>query len=175
MKWSLTILIFLVLLWCVQAVYYYPKLPDKTAIHFNSQEQPDNWGRKEVMFLFSFMGLGVILFSTILLPWALNRFAPDEWVNLPNRNYWLAEERRDETKRYIQIMMNGFGVATTVWVLSLFEMVYRANLREPVQLSNSAPRLTIGYFIFIAVWTILFVSKFYRVKNKGGQTRMFQP
>ena len=157
------ILTFLVLAVIAQSIYYYPKLPDQIACHFNSAGQADNWMLKVIVFA---INIGIVVFITILflaIPLSF-RYIPDSLINLPKKDYWLAPERRDETINFINRQSSWFGISTILFLLAVFELGLRANLREPVQMSNAYVLIFLGiYLAFTLIWLVRFIVRFYRI------------
>ncbi len=109
MKLSIGILAVLALLMVVQMAYYYPQLPDTVASHFNAMGRPNGWMSKTA---FVVIVLAALLLSAaptvgfaLLLPHLQNA------MNLPNKEYWLAPERRDNTLAFVG--------ASMIWIESL--------------------------------------------------------
>ena len=97
MKPSLTIILGLIALALLQAVFYYPQLPDTIATHFAGNGEPNGWSSKSTFFL---LMIGIMVFIGISLgPSVLWLWQPG-LVNLPNRDYWLAPERNEQTKQF---------------------------------------------------------------------------
>lgn len=88
---------------------------------------------------------------------------PVSLINLPNKQFWLSAERRDQTLSYLATQFAWFGCAPLTFLLFVLELVFRANLRTPPRLDTSAfviPLLT--FLAFAAVWSIRFVLRFSR-------------
>jgi len=56
------------------------------------------------------------------------RFIPSSLINLPNRDYWLAPERRAESLAVLGACMAWFGVLTGGLMALVTELALRANL-----------------------------------------------
>ncbi len=105
--------------------------PERMAAHFNAQGHPDRFVSKAEFFWFQIQTLGVTLLVS-LLPQVLFLFIPLELVNMPNREYWLAPERRDETRD----RLSSFGSIVFAIILLIiqfaFEIAVYANLQNPI-------------------------------------------
>jgi serine/threonine-protein kinase len=120
---SRTVRAILVALVVVQIAWYWPRLPATVASHFDGSGRPNGWLSKE-MFLAVYVGIVALLavvFSAV-------RFIPTSLWNLPNRDYWLAPERRAATVARFSEEMLWFANATLALVLLTFELAFRANL-----------------------------------------------
>ncbi|BBM84801.1 DUF1648 domain-containing protein [Candidatus Uabimicrobium amorphum] len=90
------------LLWCglfvaliVQVVNIYPNLPEQIAIHFDIQGQADGFGDKQTFYtilaiIIAFMNLMFLSLSLLI------KKIPASIVNIPWKDYWFANEERQE-------------------------------------------------------------------------------
>ncbi|HVK06735.1 MAG TPA: DUF1648 domain-containing protein, partial [Armatimonadaceae bacterium] len=72
-----------------QVWYFYPLLPERVASHFGPDGRADGWTAKDA---FIGVSVGTILFLSVFMSAlsALIARIPDEAINLPNKEYWLA-------------------------------------------------------------------------------------
>jgi len=143
----------------LQQLYYYPLLPEKTAIHFNVYGIADSWSGKQYFALFNVL---LFLFMTGIIPLSdfLTRRAPDSRFNLPNKAWWLAPERREETLTVIAVELYRFGSAFLLFLLATVQLVIRANLDGSGRLSYWFYPLLGLFFVFTVVWVIRFYRRF---------------
>src|SRR5579863_7861641 len=83
----------------IGAAHYYPLLPERMASHFASDGTPNGWQPKEVFLLLMGMVAGVTAVIGFLAP-GLIASRPASQINLPNKEYWLAPERRASTMQF---------------------------------------------------------------------------
>ncbi len=124
---ALWVLIGLTGLGILQGLYFYPRLPDIVAHHYNAFGQPDAWGSKQ--FLVSFQ-IGTILFIAVIF-YGIGKLiykTPDSYINLWNKSYWLAPERRMATLDKLSAMSFWLGNITLLFLLWLFQYQYTQNL-----------------------------------------------
>jgi hypothetical protein len=78
---------------------------------------------------------------------------PPSMVNIPNRDYWLAPERRDETVRRMAVRMAIFGVMLSAFLIFVFQMNFEAatQAQPRLPLSTILPAMSV-FFGFVAVW-----------------------
>jgi uncharacterized membrane protein len=148
------------------AVYYYPQLPETVASHFNGAGHPDGWSSKVVFFGVMFGMIALMAAVFLYLPRTFSRM-PREWISLPYRDYWLSEERRGETVRFIERQCAWFGVATLLLILAAMLFTIDANLGPHPELTDRFMWVFWGYMAFTAVWTVHVVIHFIRIR--GGQ------
>ncbi len=96
MSLARAILYLLIGVFLAQIVYYYPNLPETVASHFNGLGKPDGWMTKQNFVIFESVLLLIIIFEFTLLPFVIEKM-PNSLINLPNKDYWLATERREAT------------------------------------------------------------------------------
>ena len=70
-------------------------LPDLVAIHFRGGGIPDAWASKWTHALI-FMVIQLPLFALCLSVGRLTLNSPARWISLPNKDYWLAPEHREQ-------------------------------------------------------------------------------
>ncbi len=160
MRKELIVMAFLILASMVQILYYYPQLPEVMASHFNYEGTANGWQPKGAFF--GIYGCVIVLLVLIFSGSALlmDRI-PDSFLNLPNKEYWLAPERRAETFAYINSRMLMFGNATLLFVLALFQLVIKENLAHLNLLAPSIMMPLLGVYILASViWSVGFILRF---------------
>jgi serine/threonine-protein kinase len=90
------------------------------------------------------------------------RFFPPTLVNLPNREYWLAPERRQET--FDSIFRAGVWLATlqALLFLGVNLLVVDANTSQPVVLSSNMWLLIVAFMVATLVWICFLIQRFWR-------------
>ena len=136
----------------VQIGWYWPRLPDTIASHFDATGRPNGWMSRE-----AFIGvyLGVVLLLTFIF--SAIRFVPASLWNLPNKEYWLAPERRAQTGDRVAGEMASVGGATLALVLATFELAFRANLPGGTFAADVMWVVLGAYLIFIVARLVRFV------------------
>jgi hypothetical protein len=136
-----------------------PMLPAKVASHFGADGRADGSMSRE-----SFLACqwGITAFIAVLffgLP-RLIRATPDDLINLPHKDRWLAPERRAATLAYIADRLFAFGSATLTLLVSLFQLIYTANIRGTLVLGNSVWLFLLLYLVYTAIWSAALVKRF---------------
>ena len=67
---------------------------------------------------------------------SIGRRLPVSLINLPNKDYWLAPERRDATLAWIGGWSTMFGAATLLLMMALMRQVERVNLGAATQIAG---------------------------------------
>jgi len=161
------------LLAAVGLIYFsflYPQLPDLMASHFNASGAATAWMPKSGFFaLLTIVTLaaGVPVF---LVPLQMAKL-PNDKINLANKEYWLAPERRAETVQYLGIQMGWFGCALLLLLLcGLYEAV-AANLKPDHTFDSTSFYIALGaFFAFIIVFLVRLLSHFSRVPEHSRST-----
>lgn len=152
--------LFLVGICILQILSYAPLMPEHMASHFNGEGVPNGWSPRTAFFGL-YLGLLVILFLAFrVLPGLISHF-PDSIINLPNKGYWLAPERRAATFHLIRERMMLMGNGVLIFCIATFHLVFKANLTDARRMSAEAMWLILAVLlIFIVAWTISFVRLF---------------
>ena len=145
-------LIVLTLIYLAQTAYFYPRLPARVASHFNFWGEANGWMPKENFLIFQIFLLIFIVGTTSLIPALFNKL-PDSLINMPNKTYWLAPERREESVRKLAGVSDNLRVALLLLFLGINYFAFQANVSGG-NLSNGV-WLILGVFLSYTVyWTI---------------------
>lgn len=152
----------------VQAAWHYLHLPETVAIHFNLAGKADGWASRGTHFA---MQAGLAVFLGALFGsggWLLRR-VPDQFINIPHRDYWLAAERRAATCRALDSMFSALGIVVMGFFVVLFQQVYVANLTGTLTLKLMP--LIIGQFVFVVGLISIMMFRFRPPVQPGPQSR----
>jgi uncharacterized membrane protein len=149
----------------LQIIYYYPLLPQTVASHFDISGNPNGCSSKRQLIGIYGVIILVMLFSFRVLP-SFFKNIPVSFINLPNKDYWLAPERKEETFRVIVEKMLSLGNATTFFLLITFQLAFEANLNITRHFSSVTMLMLLGgYILFAVVWSVRFIARFRRTKQ----------
>jgi uncharacterized membrane protein len=130
------------------------------ASHFNASGAATAWMPKSGFFILIAV---VTLAASVLVPRSLAKLSNDK-INLPNKEYWLAPERRIETMQYLGAQMGWFGCALLALLLSGLYIAVAANFRPDHHFDSGSFYVVLGAFLaFILVWLVRLLSHFSRV------------
>ncbi|MFQ5990318.1 MAG: DUF1648 domain-containing protein [Candidatus Methylomirabilales bacterium] len=162
MKAQQWLFVLLLLAAALQSMYYYPRLPETVASHFDGAGNPNGWSSKPAFFG---MYIGMLTLTTCIfaiLPASVTRL-PASLISLPKKDYWLAPERRGHTETFIRRQMLWFGIVTLIFNICTIQLAIRANLLDIHHFSSGSMwTLLGGYCMFTLVWLVHFISKFRR-------------
>jgi uncharacterized membrane protein len=141
------------------AAYYLPVLPERLATHFDAGGHANGWS-DHAGFIESVAAL-VLIMAAIFFGGGLIGRIPDRLINLPNKSYWLAHERRDQALAYLRDWLRWFVVLTLAMLTLVIGMALRANLAAPPRLSGYATWLIAAYVV-LALAMLLTVFRRFR-------------
>lgn len=162
-KSLLKLILFIVLAVLIGEVYYYyPLLPQKMATHFDASGKPNGWSDKSTFFLL-WLGIlaGVLGILGVISIW-LDKM-PVALFNLPNKEYWFAEERRAGTFGLIRKYMNLINLSTAIFLLLMLHLTILANLKPKPALGSEFWLIFIVYFIGVVGLSLYILMYFSRI------------
>lgn len=135
-------------------------LPAVVATHFNAAGAADGFmDRGAYIAMFTSLVLVVPLVIG-LLPGALARRG-GAGLNIPNREYWVAPERRAQTAAHLQAHGLWFAVLLSAFLAFVHAQVVRANQVQPPVLSTPVVMAALGVFLLLlAVWLAVLMFRF---------------
>lgn len=155
---AITVFVLLTIACVAHALWYYPRLPEQVAHHFDASGQPDAWGSK-LDFLISYLvtiGVTAVTFLGIGL---LMPKLPDRAINLPNKNYWLAPEQRRQTMDSMLAALLWFGSLTMLLLLGIFHQSFQVHLGRATRLNHVWDAMG-GYMVLATVWCVALFRRF---------------
>jgi hypothetical protein len=139
-----------------------PQLPARVASHFDTAGAPDGWMSRG-SYLWSMAGISFGLTAILVGVFYIVRYFPPSTISMPRRDYWLAEERRQETFAFI--FEAGVWLATfeAALFLGMHLLVVTANAAQPVRMSSHVWLLMGGFLLAIVGWSCWLMRRFCRV------------
>jgi heme A synthase len=84
-------------------------------------------------------------------------------INVPNKEFWLAPERREQTVAFFEVQFAWFGCAFLAFLLVVNELVFAANQTSPRKLNGAGFSVALVAFLaFVGIWTVRLVVYFLR-------------
>jgi hypothetical protein len=140
------------------------RLPERMATHFDLAGRPNGFMSRGGFFAFYF-GLLAFMALTFFGIAALIRRVPPHMVSLPDRDYWLAPERREATMTWLAADCWRFGLVVLLFVNGIHELVLRTNVA-----GGPLPGLALwlgvgGMLACTAFWLIRMMRRFRRPRD----------
>ena len=107
-------------------LWYWPQLPERMAIHFDINGNPNDWLDKSPATLLS-VGLMALLPAFFIGISQAISWLPSSLINMPYREYWLAAERRETSLQWMTGWMLWFSVTMAIFLLVTNHLTFVAN------------------------------------------------
>jgi uncharacterized membrane protein len=144
----------------LQCIHDFPLLPERMASHFASSGVANGWMTKS-QFLMTYAA--VLLPALVLEFWLPRRIARKggKGLNLPNKEYWLAPERRAETFAYFENYFAWYGCAFLALEVFAMGLAMRANLQSPPRMPT-VPIVSaiVVFLVFNVAWVVALFRRF---------------
>lgn len=137
-------------------------LPEQVGTRFGGEGTPNSWMSRNgyVRFILAF-GLGVPVF-VVGLHYLLARYAGDQF-NIPDREYWLAPERRTDTLQFVVQHSWWLGCVMLLFMLGLHHLLLAANRVSPPQLPTIPfILLVVAFLTGLGAWIFTLRARFRR-------------
>ncbi len=154
------LVILLTVVGCIAQVYYWQTYPDVIASHFAAGGHANGWMTRELNMVFSVVMLLLMCLLFIFIPTLLNR-VPTRLISFPNRDYWFAPDRKQQTLVQIASWFHFYGAMVVGFLVLVFHLVYLANQQSPPQLNEQLfiPVFS-GFMIATFVWVLTLYRRF---------------
>jgi uncharacterized membrane protein len=160
----------IVFVFCIAAalilpIYYYPNLPEKVLSHFNFYGKVDDLISKDYFILFNYT---LIIFILALFLW-INRIikkVPDSMINLPNKEYWLAAERKAESLNVFRKFLFWSCSLNLLFITLLMHRSYSISVSKSSELGSEI-WIYIGLYITVEIFlAIKLIMHFNSIRNQ---------
>lgn len=128
-------------------------LPGRVASHFAASGEPDSFMPRGAYLAVMCVCASALPLVMVFAQRRIARRSPQR-LNLPNREYWLAPQRRDGTLQAIEWHMMGFGAGLSLLLAFAHWEVVQANLRTPPLLDSVRLLTGIGLFVLATAWWV---------------------
>jgi uncharacterized membrane protein len=141
------------------------ELPELVASHFDAGGRPNGFMPRGGFFVtIALVGGGTIL-TTLFTP-ALLRYVPTQLINVPNRDYWFAPERRESAIASLETILSWMAVQVAVLLALVIELTIRANLGRG-RLDMSVFTVLFGLFMASTPITLVLVFRRFRLPQSA--------
>ena len=131
-------------------------LPARVASHFGASGQANSFMSRDgyVAFMLVFVvGLPLVMTGFMALVFRSDSAS----MNLPNRDYWVAPERRAQLVALLTAHGMRFGAGLVVFLSYVHWLVVRANTQRPPQLDNDLMYAGLALFLLATVLWIVWL------------------
>jgi uncharacterized membrane protein len=148
----------IVIVTMAQCIHDFPLLPQRMASHFGASGSPNGWMTKTHFFIIYAVALLPALFIEFWLHRKISN-TPGARMNLPNKDYWLAPERRSETFAYFETFFAWYGCAFLFVIAAVMGLAMRANFETPPQLPTTP---TVSILVGFVLFNVVAIGAMYR-------------
>jgi uncharacterized membrane protein len=135
-------------------------LPALVATHFDAAGRANGYLSREPYIALMLLISVVVPLLVVIIPGRLFSH-PDVRINLPNREYWLAPERRAQTLRFLSRQSSIFAWAVVIFLCYAQWLVVRANALHPPTLDSQAFLTGLALFlVYTLLWVVRLVRRF---------------
>ena len=136
--------------------------PENIASHFNAAGVPDGF-MSQKSYLISMLVFVIGIPAVVVGGSSVALRSAQGSINIPNKNYWLAPARKQETIEFLNGHMAWFGSIFALFLSYVHWLLIKANSVQPAQLSKYHLFLGIGVLLVsILLWGTLLSVKFMR-------------
>ena len=151
MQWLRVSFYGLIAIAVLQTIYYYPQMPDIVASHFDGLGAPNGWSSRNGFFG---LYLAILLLLTVIFEivprWSESR--PGFGRKLPNRDYWLAPDRIEQTRAFLRRHLMIMGNLHILLAILAIQLAIQANFAADPRLHSSIIWVLGVYFVALAAW-----------------------
>jgi uncharacterized membrane protein len=136
------------------------QLPVQIASHFGADGVPNGWMSRNGYLLFM-LAFAVILPIVVVLAMGLLPHRMVNGINIPNRDYWLAPERREATLRHLAAHACWLGSLLVAFITAIHLLLIAANATRPPRLPTPLfVTLLVLFVVALATWAVTLVMHF---------------
>ncbi|MFZ5947407.1 MAG: DUF1648 domain-containing protein [Stygiobacter sp.] len=149
-------------------IYFYDQLPERIASHFNFRNEADGWMNKSS---YLFLHYGLIFFFVAIfsgLGYLMPRF-PASLINIPNKNYWLNDKRKNFTFTAIRALLFYLNSLCLLLFIVIDYLVYKANISGTNKLWSFSWFIIVAFLIATGYLTIKLIIFFNNKENQTGE------
>jgi len=160
---------FTLVVFVAQMVYWYGRLPDPLPSHFDAQGQVDGEMSKNGFYVLMGLMNTFFLIGFPLLGKLLGR-VPNSMINMPNKEYWLAPERRDKTIAKNCVLLTAIGWMTGWLFIGIIQLTALVAVKARDSISPEFTWLMAIYLIGITAAVVFLIASFRVSKSAVSNT-----
>lgn len=164
MKLSRIILLLVILITIEETLRLWFSAPAVMASHFNMVGFPDRFVSKTAFFAFQ-IEIEVITIAIAVASRILLVIMPVEFINMPNRNYWLSPDRKTATVERLGAFIDGLFSVILLVTLMGFELAVSANLHTPIVFNASLMGVALIGMMVFAILSLIWLIWSFRIPS----------
>jgi uncharacterized membrane protein len=142
--------------------FYYPLIGATAASHFGISGEPNAHQTKAAFFASWILAILMPGIVALGVPSMLGHI-PVALINLPNKEYWFAPQRRAQTQHDFAQHFAWFGAASLALVVAVMNLVMRANLPPSQVIEPKGFWLLFALYLAFVVWWLARVFALFRL------------
>lgn len=151
---TLPTLVCLTVFTVVFVIYTSQYLPEQVATHFGAGGQADGWMTRHGYVLFmTALTIGMTTLVSFVAGTLPRKFP--QWTNVPNRDYWLAAEQREDSLAFLSAHGKRLGYVIAMMMLAMHYILLLANHTRPPTLPGAKFSAVLMGFVIALVWWIV--------------------
>jgi hypothetical protein len=147
-----------------QTAYYLSYLPASVAVHFDPAGRPNGWSSSAGVLTIAAVETAIM--AAIFAVAGLFRFTPVRIINVPNKGYWLAPERREAAFAFLRDWLRWVVVLTLAFLSAVHGAALRANLTTPPHLAPIWNWLVVPFAIAVVAMIMAPIRRFRRPREE---------
>jgi uncharacterized membrane protein len=145
-------------------------MPETMASHFSAGGRADAFMTKQGFFLVMALVGGGSVAAVFVAP-ALIGFLPARLVNLPNRDYWLADDgRRKEAIGRLAGLLGWVGAATTGLLVIATYLAVEANIHR-ASFDEKTFLIFLGIYFVLILAMLVQIMRAFEIPEQAGDSR----
>ena len=163
MKWPLVLTLLVGALLILRIVFVWDQLPEQMASHYGVSGRPDGFMSKDGFFGFLILVAGGSVAALFVTPLLMLRILPKSLINIPNRDYWMADEKRWKAATgRMSGLLGWMGFLTALFIAIVVELVLQSNLTR-TNLNNPAFLTCLGVYMVLMIAGSLWIQRAFRM------------
>ena len=94
------------------------------------------------------------------------RWLPEVFINIPNKNYCLSDENREQAALMLSQEMYLIGTVIFIFMFIVELLAFHANLSTPIKMRMDLAWPTFGLFIAFTIYWIIRISRKFKIPEK---------
>jgi hypothetical protein len=138
-------------------------LPERVASHFNAAGVANGWMSRDGFVGFD-AGVVALLSAVFLTLGFVTSRRPVSLINLPNKDHWLAPERKAETLGWLSGLGYWMGAQAVLFIVAVMHVVADVNLGASGEAGRWLPLMVVAFVAATLIEVVWLVLRFRRLE-----------